>query len=326
MYIELFFGVQEGSLTIDDVKKFIETHPEENLHLEFKGGAFFEANKKDALTAAVTSFANSDGGLLIIGVGEKKEDGRSYGANIDGVENDTKHSKEALENILISSISPKIDFLKILRLEDNGKSVFILEIPKSERAPHMASDHRYYKRLNFGKIPMENYEVEDYMLGRKKTPKLTAKFILSNGSVQDNFLRFSMDVQIRNLGRIMAKYVLLVLEIKGVEVVSPIPNSLNVLKRDQNVTVLQYGPSSNTTIVPSPSERIVWTVIGKLTLQVPTGTSIGTTESIGIIRYGIMHEELPETDGFFDIKSGFLQSVLSGQGVDISSPNEKFLY
>lgn len=324
MNIESLFGVQGGVLTIDLLRQFILTQPEENLHLEFKSGAFFDASNRDNITAAVTSFANSDGGVLMIGVREKKFNGKSYAESIDGVQVDPKHTKEALENILISSISPKIDSLQILRLENNGTSIFILEIPKSERAPHMASDKRYYKRLNFQKIPMENYEVEDYMFGRKKTPILTAKFNFSDGKVQNNLLSFSVEVLIRNLGRIMARYVLLTLEIKGVSVVSPIPQGFKVLKQDQNETVLQFGPSANgalpVVVMPSPSEQERWTTFGKLKIQA------SSTTQIGFITYRLIHEELPETTGQFGINLGNLQPVLSGQSTEISAPNERVLY
>lgn len=324
MYIESFLGVRGSLLTMDILRKFISTQPEENLHLEFKSGAFFDTNNKDNITAAVTSFANSDGGVLMVGVREKKLNGKSYAESIDGVQVGPKHTKEALENILISSISPKIDSLQILRLEDNGTSIFILEIPKSERAPHMASDKRYYKRLNFQKIPMENYEVEDYMFGRKKTPRLTAKFNFSDGKIQDNLLSFSMEILVRNLGRIMARYVLLTLEIKGVSVILPVPQGFKVLKQDQNETILQFGPSANgalpVVIMPSPSGQERWTTFGKLMLQSPSAAQIG------IITYRAIHEELPETVGQLGINLGYLQPVLSGQSVEAVAPNERVLY
>lgn len=323
-YIETFLGFSADSVTIDALKNFVSRQPEENLHLEFKSGAFFDANNRDKITQAVTSFANSDGGILILGVKEKKAIGKSYADSIDGIQVDPKHSKEALENILMSSISPKIDSLQIIRLEDNERSIFILEIPKSERAPHMASDKRYYKRLNFQKIPMENYEVEDSMFGRKKTPRLTAKFNFSEGKIQNNLLSFSMEVLIRNLGRIMAKYVLFTIEIRGFSIILPVPQVFKVLKQDQKEAILQFGPSANgalpVVIMPSPSGQEIWTTFGKLMLQASSATQIG------FITYRLMHEELPETTGQFGINLDFLKPVLSNQSTEIVAPNESVLY
>lgn len=325
MYIEQFFHVKGEELTVDLLKQFISTHPEENLHLEFKSGAFFDANNRDNITMAVTSFANSDGGLLIIGVKEKKEKGKSYADSIDGVQVDPKHSKEALENILVSTINPKIDLLRIFRLEENGKSIFILDSEKSERAPHMASDKRYYKRLNSQKNPMENYEVEDYMFGRKKTPKLTAKFNLSEGKEQNNNLTFSMEILVRNLGKTMAKYVLLIVEIRGISVGSPNTAGFHVLKQDPTETGLQYGPFSNgiapVVISPSPSSQELWTSFGKLTFISSTGVRPPIT-----IKYRITHEELPVTNGHFVLTSHDEQSIIANPPLVFSSPNEGVSY
>ena len=42
-----------------------------------------------------------------------------------------------------------------------GKVVYVVSVPHSTRAPHMAADHRFYKRFNFESIAMEEYEVRD---------------------------------------------------------------------------------------------------------------------------------------------------------------------
>jgi len=323
-YIKTFLGVSADSVTIEVLKNFISRQPEEDLHLEFKSGAFFDANKKDSLTQTVTSFANSDGGILMLGVKENNVKGKSYADSIDGIQVDPKHSNEALENILISSISPKIDSLQIIRLDSNEKSVFILEIPKSERAPHMASDKRYYKRLNFQKVPMENYEVEDHLFGRKKTPKLTAKFNLSELKYQNNYVSFSMEVLIRNLGRIIAKYVIFMIEVQKGSVVSPLPQGFRVIKKDQNETTLQLGPSANgalpVVIMPSPSCQEQWTTLGKLTLQAPNAAQTV------YVSYRLMHEELPETTGEFSINVNPPQSIINNKSYETVAPNEKVLY
>ena len=39
--------------------------------------------------------------------------------------------------------------------------IYVISIPQSTRAPHMASDKRFYKRFNFESVPMEEYEVRD---------------------------------------------------------------------------------------------------------------------------------------------------------------------
>ena len=283
------------------------------MHLEFKSGDTFSSGDRGAITKAVSSLANSDGGILIIGVREKKEKGISRAGSIDGVIDDVKHSKEALENVVVSGISPRITPLCIVRLEDGGKSIFILDVPKSDRAPHMASDKRYYKRLNYQKVPMEHYEVEDYLYGRRKTPRLTAKFNFSLGKPIGDVLPVSMEILLRNLGKIMARYILFTIDIRGIGVVSQ-PSNFHVLKKEPNETALQYGPFLNgvapVVLPPSPSEQEIWTSLGAVILQRPSPSQLGS------ISYRIMHQELPVTTGQFELN----------QSIKATAPNENIWY
>lgn len=42
-----------------------------------------------------------------------------------------------------------------------GKVLYVVYVPQSNRAPHIASDKKFYKRFNFQSVPMEEYEVRD---------------------------------------------------------------------------------------------------------------------------------------------------------------------
>ena len=327
-HIESFFKVPGSSLTVDNINSLIAGHREENLHLEFKSGDYFEPGHREDLTKAVTSFANSDGGVLILGIREKSEknNGRyySYAESIEGIIADAKHTKETLENILTSTIWPKIDNLEIYKVEIDGKNVFILEIPKSERAPHMASDYRYYKRHNFQKQPMENYEVEDAMFGRRKIPKLTAKFKFANGVYNKNFLSFTMDISIGNIGKIMAKYVTMIINIKGIKTDKP-PKGFHIVSKEQNGLTLQYGPIEGTApvvIFPMTTEVETWTSVGNIFFQdyiVDMNVPIS-------ISYRLLQEELPQTIGNFIVNLNGIIQLNNGQSSEIKAPNEKFFY
>lgn len=327
-YIESLFKVPGSSLTIDNVNSLITGHQEENLHLEFKSGDYFELKHREDLTKAVASFANSDGGVLILGIKEKSEKNNgyyySYAESIEGIIADATHTKESLENILTSTIWPKIDNLEIYKVEIEGKNVFILEIPKSDRAPHMASDHRYYKRHNFQKQPMENYEVEDAMLGRRKIPKLTSKFKFANAVYNSNFLSFTMDISICNIGKIMAKYVAMIINIKGIKTVKP-PKGFHIVSQDQDGITLQYGPiegASPVIIFPMPTEAETWTFIGHILFQ---DDILGMDVPVSI-SYRLLQEELPQTTGNFIINLPGIVQLNNGQSQEFKAPNEKFLY
>src|SRR5260370_25018735 len=96
----------------------------------------------------------------------------------DGVE-PTVISKEWLDDVISSTIHRKIDGVRIHVIDLSGpragRVAYVIEVPQSMRAPHMASDNKYYKRHNFKSEPMEEYEVRDVSL-RAAAPILRIAF------------------------------------------------------------------------------------------------------------------------------------------------------
>lgn len=200
-----FYSLKE--YTISDVEQLIQDEVEENIHLDYKrDGALSKDDKKRAeITKDVSAFANSDGGIIVYGLAESDHKPQSI-TYIDGM----VYTKEWLENI-INSIQPRIDGVKIYPVrKDNDlkQSLYIVKIPRSSQAPHMAKDKRYYKRFNFLSEPMEDYEVKDVMY-RHHSPKLT----LINGSLQPDderapyseTVRYSFKAWIKNEGKKLCK-------------------------------------------------------------------------------------------------------------------------
>lgn len=160
---------KKDSYSIEDIKSLITNEVEENVHLDYKaaGALAKEDKKRMEITKDVSAFANSDGGIIIYGVLEKDHrpdkitpvDGRTY-------------TKEWLENV-IQLIQPRIEGITIypIRIDNLENSVYIVKIPRSDNAPHMAKDKKYYKRFNFKSEPMEDYEIKD-LYNRVYTPNL----------------------------------------------------------------------------------------------------------------------------------------------------------
>jgi hypothetical protein len=85
------------------------------------------------------------------------------------------------------AIKPRIDGVRIkavaLHSIRPGKILYVVCVPQSLRAPHMASDHRYYRRYNFQSVPMEDYEVRD--VGRRiQTPDLRGTIVFATGKTR----------------------------------------------------------------------------------------------------------------------------------------------
>ena len=77
--------------------------------------------------AAVSAMANANGGLLIYGI----EESNHIPQKITPIDRN-KFSKEWLEQVINSSISPKIEDLKIISISvDNPDSVvYVIEVPQ----------------------------------------------------------------------------------------------------------------------------------------------------------------------------------------------------
>ena len=188
-----------------DLQSIINDNFEESLYLEFKSAAAL--NKKDLtkkeISKDISSFANSDGGIIIYGIAELDHKAHSI-EYINGRE----ITKEWLENVIDSNIKRRINDLIIFPIRfdnDIEKTVYLIKIPASLSAPHMASDNRYYRRYNFKSVPMEEYEVRNLFNRVQGTTLIFEGLMISQkGSMKSGGLFKSVDFelifQIKNVG------------------------------------------------------------------------------------------------------------------------------
>lgn len=137
--------------------------------MDFKAAGAIDRAKTDEISKDISAFANSDGGVIIYGITEK-DHVASEKSFIDG----NVYTKEWLEQIINSKIYRPIEGITIFPLREHNnisKSIYVVRIPRSNMTPHMAADHRYYKRQNFKNVPLEEYEVRD-LFGRKANSSL----------------------------------------------------------------------------------------------------------------------------------------------------------
>lgn len=149
--------------TEEDLLALVTNKVEESTYLEYKRCAALSTDDKTKteISKDVSAIANSAGGTIIYGL---QEEGH-VPVKIDDGFNPDRVTKEWLESIINSRIRPKIDGITIIPIElkksNPGNYIFVVEIPRSSRAPHQAFDYRYYKRYNFESAPMEDYEIKD---------------------------------------------------------------------------------------------------------------------------------------------------------------------
>jgi hypothetical protein len=161
---------------VGDIDSLIVNKVQEHLGLEYKACAALanDSKSKSEVSKDVSAFANSAGGTILYGVNEKDHLPTSLDVGYDQMD----ITKEWLEQVINSNIQRRIDGIRINPVAlKTGKCIYVVSIPQSMRAPHMAKDNKYYKRFNFQSVPMEDYEVRD-VARRQEAPDLRLKFEL----------------------------------------------------------------------------------------------------------------------------------------------------
>lgn len=163
--------------TEDDLLRLIASSVQENVQLDYKSCAALQNTdgKKSEISKDVSAFANSAGGVLVYGIVEVGH----VPVRLDEGFDPNYLSKEWLEQVINSRIQRKVDGIRInpvdLPKTHPGKVAYVVVVPQSSRAPHQASDKRFYKRYNFESVPMEEYEIRD-VSRRSEGPKLSIRF------------------------------------------------------------------------------------------------------------------------------------------------------
>jgi hypothetical protein len=144
-----------------DIENLIAIGAEESLNLEFKSSAALSRKDsvKDEISKDVSALANSNGGIIIYGINEHDFKATSI-SFVDG----TDFTPEWLEQIISTRIQRKIEGVVIVPIlfdDDRKKTVYLVKIPSSGNAPHMASDKRYYRRRNVTVERMDEYEIRN---------------------------------------------------------------------------------------------------------------------------------------------------------------------
>jgi hypothetical protein len=155
-----------------DFQKMVDAGIEETLTLEYKASPALTRDSKNVLELCkdVSAIANSAGGQIVYGIEEDKNARKPTRVD-DGV-TDEKITREWLHQILGSNIHPRIDGLKVQRIQLSANGFgFVIAVEPTQNGPHQAQNKIYYKRYELEAVAMEDYEVRDIMR-RSTTPDL----------------------------------------------------------------------------------------------------------------------------------------------------------
>jgi hypothetical protein len=154
----------------------------ESCRLEFKSGKALAKKEqkdkfmRDRLSPAVSAFANSEGGIIVIGMDEDRDTKPRVASQLDGIAigaDNAIDSPEQFQQMVDSCISPFLPGLAVRRVplsgDLQGRVVMIVHVPQGSTA-YQARDHLYYSRSEFETKSMPDHEVR-LRMQRGRTPQ-----------------------------------------------------------------------------------------------------------------------------------------------------------
>jgi len=212
----------------DKITKFVQSGQEEHLTLEFKNVTKADlTDKRDKRTfaKAVSGFANSSGGVIVWGVVAKKIGGIDKACDFDEIE-PLSQFVSRLNQLIGELVRPIVEGVRHKEIPVSGDKGFAVTlVPESDAGPHMAMgfEGRHYKRSGDSFYPMEHFDIED-MFGRRKKPKLSLftvlKGIVHSSTAEWVMFEAQVTVDIKNVGRGIARYIYLALSVNPPWVIS----------------------------------------------------------------------------------------------------------
>ncbi len=177
------------NLTSDKVVELLSLKVVEKTHLDYKSKLSYDSKGKreihKEILKDITSFANSRGGIILIGVQEPNEE-LEIENQVLGI-HDCKTISTNIERLCATSIEPRIPGLVVTFLQVfDKKEIIIIFIPSSTIKPHMVNydKHRaFYIRHTESSVPMTVQEIRDAVLYSSNIEK-NASIIAQNEEIE----------------------------------------------------------------------------------------------------------------------------------------------
>lgn len=131
-----------SDLTHEDIEEFCKRF-REGLRVEYK--STFDPSVRSKLSRVVSSFANSYGGILIVGVNTI---GGIPREPFDGIEFEDREPRLTVENICRADVFPEVaTYQNVVPSRASGKKFLVVQVDESARAPHaIENSTRVYRR------------------------------------------------------------------------------------------------------------------------------------------------------------------------------------
>ena len=161
----IFDGKPTREISAADLLRLVAERVPEDRHLDYKQAPYPSTDPgKKELIKDVCSFANTDGGYIIIGI---RDDGERRAADFINVEN-VEGVRHSIIDSCLEKIEPRLE-LDVGNIEVDGNNVVIVRVPESDRKPHCAkpdAEHHYFwRRYEDGNKIMSPAEIRECFEG-----------------------------------------------------------------------------------------------------------------------------------------------------------------
>lgn len=208
---DLFQRLEENGMAA--IEGLFEDRANEDLHLEFKTsgdhgcGTTLHKDDRENLTRAVSGFANTDGGVVIWGIGTSREaDFASAGSALEECGRFANLLDAAVSGVTI----PPVAGVRSIPIPTSGLKGYVATlIPASTHGPHQhAQKKTYHVRLG-SKFEPAHHMLLAGMFGRRPQPVLSPLFVLSSSSLSvgsdSEGAHLYLNVLVQNESAVVAK-------------------------------------------------------------------------------------------------------------------------
>ena len=155
----LFGGRRVAEITRADIEGLLGVVAE-GTGVDYKLGVVgTNDDAKREFAADISSFANTEGGYILLGVGEQE----GVAATIDGVEvADVDAEILRLENLARDTVAPRLPAFEVGPVDLDGRVVLAIRIGRSWSAPHAVTfrnSSKFYLRNSAGKYQLDVDEI-----------------------------------------------------------------------------------------------------------------------------------------------------------------------
>ncbi len=192
-----------------------------------------ETQVRENLSKAISALANTGGGVLVLGLQNPADawrvDDGGVCLTIKG-----RSTREWLEDVVPELVEHRLRRFNVYVVRQTSsdsqigddRGIFLVDVADSDDAPHQAQDLRYYVRVGGKSRPIGHRLVAD-IFNRARHPQMevTMTFETKEDVVRttDQFLRpvekrvvrNSLSIRATNVGRILAQFVLVVVDLPG---------------------------------------------------------------------------------------------------------------